>query len=237
MTYDLFWHSGFLPILAILFPCLSIRFFCYVINIPIFCSKIVLLLSHSIEDISSQILPQLARRKFFHSLVMSFLVWVVWLYFCIFLPFFLSQLTPDLSLQVESFVLIILLCSFRPNIFSSSAFVGASFLVWSVELPIQVLSFWLYSFKNPDFSQSNFAPALICSFNSVILFFEVCVNISFIFSVSTLSVFQSWSLRDGKCGFLFRHLSLYSLYIYFSSCINVFGGVMFWLQLLCFQYW
>ena len=59
--------DGFLRALATLFPCcLSIRlFFCYDLSIPIFCSKIFLLLSHPIVDMASTILSLNVSRIFF----------------------------------------------------------------------------------------------------------------------------------------------------------------------------
>ena len=45
--------------------CLPIRFFCYILYIPIFYSKIVLLPSYSVVGISSYLFPLLAGRIFF----------------------------------------------------------------------------------------------------------------------------------------------------------------------------
>ena len=55
------------------------------------------------------------------------------------------------------------------------------------------------------FLKTNFAPALISSFNSVILFVEICINYSFIFSVSALTVFEFWFLSDHHHHHLHHH--------------------------------
>ena len=51
------------------------------------------------------------------------------------------------------------------------------------------------------FSRTNFAPAYIKSFNSVMSFVRIFVNKSLTFSVSDLTVLQSWFLREGNVVF------------------------------------
>ena len=73
----------------------------------------------------------------------------------------------------------------------------------------------------PIFSQTNFAPAYIKSFNSVMLFVGMFVNKSFTFPVSDLTVLQSWFQREGNEVF-FRHDSSNGIYIsFFSSWVSV----------------
>ena len=53
---------------------------------------------------------------------------IVWFCVRIFLVFLLSPVSSDLSLRVVSFVLIVLLCSFRPNIFFLSLYIFNCFI-------------------------------------------------------------------------------------------------------------
>ena len=55
--------------------------------------------------------------------------------------------------------------------------------------------------KTPIFSQTNFFPVYIKSFNSVMSFVGMFVNKSFTFSVSNLTVLQFWFLRESKVVF------------------------------------
>ena len=70
------------------------------------------------------------------------------------------------------------------------------------------------------------------------LFIEMCVNHSFIFSVSALTVFQSWFLKDRNVVF-FSDIIFFiiSTFIFFSSCVSLYsvrlGCVAFRLVLLC----
>ena len=83
----------------------------------------------------------------------------------------------------------------------------------------------------PIFSLTNFAPAYIKSFNSMMLFVQIFVNKSFTFLVSNLTVLQSWFLREGNVVFfsdviLFMTLFMILTFIYLSSvsiCIFVFA--------------
>ena len=68
------------------------------------------------------------------------------------------------------------------------------------------------------------------------LFVEICV-----FSVSTMTVFQSWFLIDGNV-VLFSDMILFKIStLLFSSCVSVtsimFGCVVFWLLLLGISIW
>ena len=112
MNRGVFLPSSFVPIVATLFPCcLYIRFVYNYLYISIFCSKIVLLPSHSVEGMSSHLSPLFAGRIFFCCFGMSCLVCIVWSYPDIFSVILLSPVPSDLSLQVVSFVLIVLLCT------------------------------------------------------------------------------------------------------------------------------
>ena len=82
-------------------------------------------------------------------------------------------------------------------------------------------------------SPTNFAPAWISSFNSVMLSIGIFVNKLFFFSISTKTFFQSWFLRDGNVVF-------FSIMIFFinptsilSSCVNVCSVL---LGLYCFSF-
>ena len=94
--------------------CLSIQILCYVVYIAIFCSKIVLLSSHSVVSMSSHFLPLFTARMFFRSFGKYCFVCIVWSYIGMCLVFLLSPVPSDLFSRVVSFVL---LCSFRLDIF------------------------------------------------------------------------------------------------------------------------
>ena len=104
-----------------LFPCcLSIRLFCYVPFVPMFCSKIVLFPYHPVVGMCWFIHPQFPGRIFFVFFCGGMSCFVCIVLFCIdiFLVFLLSPVAPGLFLRFEYFVLIVvLLFSFRPNLF------------------------------------------------------------------------------------------------------------------------
>ena len=79
--------GGLLRALATLFLCcLSIRLFRYDLSVPIHCSKIFLLLSHSVVGMASSNLPLLGGRIFS-------LFWIVLFYlYCLVLPRYLFSL-------------------------------------------------------------------------------------------------------------------------------------------------
>ena len=124
-----------------------------ILSVPIFCSKIVLISLLLVVGMSSHILSLLAGRVFSHCFGMSCFVSFVWSYDGIFLVFLLSPVP-----RVVLFLLIVIPCSFCPNIlFFSSVFdfllVFSDFLfVFPVYIPIQVLNFC-----SSNFSWSNFA--------------------------------------------------------------------------------
>ena len=91
---------------------LSIRLFCYDLTVLIFCSKIVLLPSHPVVDMSSHILSYLQVQFSFVVLECPvFFFCIVWSYL-----FSLLSLVPsNLFLRVVSFVPVVLL---HPKIFS-----------------------------------------------------------------------------------------------------------------------
>ena len=77
------------------------------------------------------------------------------------------------------------------------------------------------------FSQTNFAPVWISSFNSVTLFFYIYVSTWFIFSMSILTVLHSMFLSDGKVVFfLFIIIFKFSKFI-FCSCASVCSTMSF----------
>ena len=95
--------------------------------------------------------------------------------------------------------------------------------------------------RTPSFSLTNLGPAYIKSFNSVTSFVGIFANKSFTFSVSDLTVLQSWFLRR-QCSFLFRYDSFNDIYIFFSRsmflsvCLQCIGcsHVVFGLEFLAF---
>ena len=96
---------------------LCIRLFRYVLFVPIFCIKIVLLPCRPVVGISSCILPLLAGWIFYRCFGMSCFVYIVWSYLDIFLAFFLSPEPSNLFPRVVLFVLFVFLVSFRLNKF------------------------------------------------------------------------------------------------------------------------
>ena len=146
---DVFLPPGILSVPSILCPhCLSIRLFCYDLYVPKFYSETVLPPSYSAVGMSSHNATILIWRIFFHCFRMSGFGGIVWSYLDKFLVSLLSPVPSDLSPRVISFVVIVLPCSFRPNIFlcfssvlSFSLVVEAFFFVFPVWFPIHVLNF------------------------------------------------------------------------------------------------
>ena len=167
-------------------------------------------------------------------------------FFCIVLPFvnisliflLLSVLSGLFSQVVFSFFRVL------PFPFCSYVFQRLSFVLsfWPVFIDffISVFSqishpgfdFFLLLFEgNPIFSQTNFAPAEIRSFNSVILFIDIYHNTAFILFVSFLTVIHSMFLNDSKVVFsLFIILFKFSRFTFCScdsACSRLFGCVVF----------
>ena len=71
----------------------------------------------------------------------------------------------------------------------------------------------------PIFSQTNFAPAYIQSFNCVMSFVGIFLNKTFTFSVSDLTVLQSWFLREGNV-------------VFFSDMILLMGSILVFFPLV-----
>ena len=165
----------------------------------LFCYKIVLLLLPPGVSMSSHI----CWYNFcFRCFGMSYFVCIVWSYVSIFLIFLLSSGPSYLFTQVVSFVLIVLLCSFLSE-HILAFFVCLRIFACCFRYLICVFSLtyhpgfeflFLFFRGNQIFSLTNFAPAYISSFNSVMLFVEIYVINSFISSVSILTGFLSWFL-------------------------------------------
>ena len=154
---------------------------------------------------TSHILSLLVDRIFFLFLFgISYSICIVWSYGVIFLDFLLLPIPSDLLLLVVSFILIVLLCFVRLNIFSDfflclSIFVCCHRFLICVSSLISHSGFeFLFVFLRGTLilSKTNFSPALISSFNSVMFFVKKYINNPFSFSVSTSTFFQSWFLRD-----------------------------------------
>ena len=167
--------------------CLSIRHVCYDLYFPIFCSKIILLPSHSVVGMSSNLLPLLAARIFFRCFGVSCFVCIVRSYLGIILVFILSPEPSDSSLRVVLFVLIMFLSSFCPNIFSHFSsvltflLVDGAIFVFQSDFSSRFEILFVFFRRTPILSLTNFTPAWITSFNFVMLFVDMCVNNSFIF--------------------------------------------------------
>ena len=135
--------SVLLRVFLTLFPCcLSIRLFCYVLLVAIFCSKIVLLL---VVGMFSCHLPLLSGRIFFVVLERRFVLILLPYLFLIFL------LSPLLFGLFPRILLSFFLCCFFffcPNMFQHFSSVLSFLLVvyflstFLVEFSIQVLSLW-----------------------------------------------------------------------------------------------
>ena len=69
------------------------------------------------------------------------------------------------------------------------------------------------------FSQTNFAPALISSFKSVMLFVGIYVSTRFTLFVSALTILHSMFLNDGKVVFSLFKILFRFLRINFCSCV------------------
>ena len=118
----------FLRVLIVLFQCCSfIRLFCY--DLRYFTPKLFCFLLVWFLVMSSCILPLHAGRIFFHCFGMSWFVYIVWFCLGIFLVFLLSPVPFNLFPWIVSFVLIMLLFSFRPIIFYRFSSVFAFLLV------------------------------------------------------------------------------------------------------------
>ena len=86
-----------------------------------------------------------------------------------------------------------------------------------------VFNFLSIVFKGiPIFSQINFAPVYIKSFNYVMSFVGIFVNKSFTFSISDLTVLQSWFLREGN-GVFFSGIILLMVCILIFPLESVFA--------------
>ena len=112
-----FLPSAFLRVILIFLCCLSIRLFCYVLMINIFCSKILWFLCHTVVGMCLRNLPQFAGRMFFRCFRMSCFVCIVLHCLSIFLVFPLSPVPSGLFTRVVLSVLLVLLFPFCLNIF------------------------------------------------------------------------------------------------------------------------
>ena len=135
----------------------------------------------------SYIFPLLAGRIFSRCFGVSCFIRIVWSCLGIFLVFFLVPVPSDWLRRAVSSILIVLVCSFRPNIFLRfsclSIFAYSRFLICVSSL-ISHLGFeFLFMFfrGTPILVLTNFAPASMTSFNSVMLFIKICFNNLFVF--------------------------------------------------------
>ena len=169
--------------------------FYYVLVVLIFCSKIVVFLSFDCWYVFMVSTPTYWLT--FFSLFCN--IWILSILFsCLdkFFVLFLSQIPSDLFSRVVFFVsFAVLLFSFHLNIyqrFSSVIFACCRRFLISVSSLISLPGFeflFLFFMGTPILSQTNFAPALIKSFNSVMFSGDMFVN-SFNFQL-LLGLFSS----------------------------------------------
>ena len=90
-----------------------------------------------------------------------------------------------------------------------------------VEIPILVLTFLLCFLKGSQLSRKLISlQHKLVSFNSVILFVEICVSTWFTLFVSALTILHSMFLNDGKVVFSQFKIFFKFLRINFCSCVS-----------------
>ena len=108
------WDFRFRVLLNLLLCCLSIRLFCYVLLVSIFCSKIVQLLLNQVVGMFSCHLLQFVGWIFFRYFGMSSFVCIVILFDSISLIFLLSPVLSGLFHQVVLLLFLVLFFPFSP---------------------------------------------------------------------------------------------------------------------------
>ena len=138
------------------------------------------------------------------------------------------------------------LCSFYLFIPTYSSIFPRSYDFFVVDFLFSLIShpdfefLFLFFRERLILSQTNFTPALIISFNSVMLFVEICVNNSFVFFQFLPWLFSiRWFLSDGNVVF-FSGIILFIISVFiFSSCVglcSVWFDRMVFRLLLAFQF-
>ena len=107
-------------------------------------------------------------------------------------------------------VLFLLFLSLHVFMQSSSHCIDASI---QIRVSTRVLTFCLSSSRGTRFfHRLILLQRIVKSFNSMMSFVGIYVNKSFTFSVSVLTVFQSWSLRKGNVVFFSDMIFVMGLY-------------------------
>ena len=202
-----FW--GLLQVLQFFFSyCLSIHLFCYDLFFSIFYSKIVLFLLPLVVNLSLFTLPQSIGRIFFHNFWIPHFIYIAWscpgtfLVFCQYLLLYFFQLYCQ-TCQCLSFGCLFFCWVPVYFTFLSTFTCCHSFIICSSCL----ISHWDFVFLFvflwgiPVLLMTSFTPVLINLFSSVMLSIGICCNILFTFSVSTLTFYLSWFLRDDNVAF------------------------------------
>ena len=146
------------------FPCyLSIWHFCYVLPVPVFFSKIVLLPLHPIIGLSWCFLLEIVGKIFFRYFEMSYFVYIAGLCLGIFKFSFLSPVSYDLYPQILLFDLAaVLALSFFlvPFPFLIIFHCCRNFFIWVPNLISHPGFEFLFVFlwEIPILPQTNFAP-------------------------------------------------------------------------------
>ena len=128
----------FVRVLMALFPCyLSIRIFCYVLFVPIFCSKIVLFPCHPVVDMSPCIHSLLTGWIFFRCFGMSVLSV---LFYPVSISFWSSFFRQYILIYFfESNFLSSLLCCFSLFVQTYSSFFLCFIILTVITLPIRLI--------------------------------------------------------------------------------------------------
>ena len=130
-------------------------FLLWSLYVPIFCSKTVLLSSHSVVGMSSHLVSLLAGGIFFRCFGMSCFVCIVW-------SFWSSFFRQYLLIHLFDVYLLFSLCCFCLPILAFFFFCLLSNFLICVSSPISYPGFeflFVFSKGTPFFSQTNFAPA------------------------------------------------------------------------------
>ena len=177
----------------------------YVLFVPIFWYKIALLRSDPVIRLSTCIFSPTYCKNF-----LSLLRNVLFCLNCFIPSWYLFSLPSFTSIfwfyssNCIVVLLVVLFFSFRPNIFQHFSIVLSFLLVvvdflsaFPIEFTIQVFNFWSSSFE-----ENRFYHRLISLLHRLFHLIPWCCKLRYVviiclfFSVSTLTVFQSWFLRD-----------------------------------------
>ena len=186
-------------------------------------------------------LPTFVGRIFFHCFGISCFLCIVLPFADISLIFFfrLYFLVYFLKLYCYFFLccLFVSTCfSVFPLFYHFGLFFLDFFLRFLANFPSWFSCFRCAFSGDTIFSQTNFAPSSISSFNSVILFVDLLLSISFILFVSFLTVLYSMFLSDSKVVVSpFVILFTFSNFT-FCFCVSVCSGLFGWVLYVVFLF-